>query len=467
MRKLIVSLIAMSLLVLPAAATSIRTQSMNIGADDVEDIGNIVTFPQLIGVYQNKVLYSNVVATDVSSTVLLCELASYTVGVAISDNQGSFNGGFIGAELDTLWVDAYASGFTALYPDETASLLFAGAVGPGTLGVNLSYAKSSNTDNQVISVVDPVSTNPLDKEQSASYLGLVVGLGMEEVGPLARLDVSVGIGLPNHEYTKSDPLISTTDPLGAPDVTEFTKDGGMDMEIQVQGIKEQSDETSLRLQGYYQSSSYDQLAAQKADANNDDDYTDVGDTHKEKLIASSKSVIGVGCVVNRSVNDAGLLVAGLKLAMVSTKVERSEKVLADGDADGDLELEQVVNAVGFELNEDSDMIATIEIAVEDQVREGWTGRLGASKDINLTNGNDETDDTYGLVDSAWATSGSTVNEKGVTGSGDVTLKMGLGVALGNFTVNCDVSADVLLSGPYFVSGTTGAFASALDVIYSF
>ena len=49
MRKIIISLLMVSLMIVPAfAQQSVRTASMNLGADDIEDVGNIISFPQLL-----------------------------------------------------------------------------------------------------------------------------------------------------------------------------------------------------------------------------------------------------------------------------------------------------------------------------------------------------------------------------------------------------------------------------------
>ena len=475
MRKLIVSLVALSLLVLPAFAQSVRTSSLNVGGDDVEDIGNITTYPQLSGLYQNKVWFYGIQGSyELWPATVLTELAGHTVGVQITDLSESntmVSPGSIGAQALYATEDIGWQLSPWVKPDITANVIFATEVGSGVVGANVSYATDTTErvdDEQDTSAATAWSDDDT-RDASASYIGLVLGYGMEEVGPLARLDASLGLGLPGFEANYDDPESSSTmtaNPAALGRHLTLEKDAGMDMEVNVQGSLEQSDTTTLRVSAGFASSSLESTETEKDDVNFDG-VIDAADTHYSYSLLEKAMQMGVACVMNKQVNDGGLLILGAGLQLWSESEEYTEMDLDDPQSDGVYALE----TQDTYLNEYGGINIPVVIAVEDMINDVVTLRLGAQKNILMTSKATETDDDYGVMGGVANTWGinyvTTDGEDTDKEASDVSLSMGVGVDFNNFTVNVQTEADIILGGPYWITGDSSDLGMDAEVIYNF
>ena len=466
MRKLLISVLAVSMMVLPLAAQSTRTDSMSLGGNDVPDIGNILTFPELIGMYQNKVWINRLDGSYDEMAILLMELQDYTVGIALVDTVDAVNPGPI-AVMTMQPDNSPAWDAEAIAPDITLHALFAGAMGTGTVGANLFWAtKSDKYEERDQNLTDPsnVLTDAESVDSSASYLGAILGYGMEEVGPFASVDVSVGIGLPGFESTYEDPVqVDPDNPSdGLPEVETVEKDGGMDLGINVLAVQERSDDTTLRCQLAYGSTALDTACSDKEDNDASGAYDDTAfsDSQEKSLVKVSVSDLGARVAMNKIVNDDELLVvaAGLNRMAISAEYLAEDYNITE-------EAWETWDSGKWEA---SALYVPVAIAVEGKIRDEVTLRVGASKDVLVMESETDMDEDWAVnADGDWAVTDIEEDEWTDRFASDVSVSLGVGVELGNFVIDALMSSDILFSGPYSVTGVQGTdFASQIDISYA-
>jgi hypothetical protein len=337
------------------------------------------------------------------------------------------------------------------------------------LGVDLFYAVNSDkseTDADNVQA-DPDTSNELvSKDNSSSYMGMVLGYGMEAVGPLASLDVSMLLGIPGLESKYSDPPLETAGVAATTSGQEelVKKDGGMNMGLNVLGVYELSDESSLRIQVNYGKESLDLVGTEKV-ANADLDYTDM-DEQKRTTRSYSGSTMGLRAALNKTVNDDELVVLAVGMERSASTTELStENTSNDRNGDGVYDFEK--DNAPVDKTEGSVLSIPVVIAVEGTMKENISLRMGAKKSVLTLTSGTVTDDTYAYYDGAYKVASTTVTETSVKTDEALTLTLGAGVEFNNFTINADITQDILMNGPYFITGDTSNFATALDVIYSF
>lgn len=463
MRKLILSLMVVSLMVLPLAAESTRTNSMNLHADDIVDIANTASFPQEILNYQNKVWYNALDGgSSLSKAALITELSSYTVGVVISEEASILN---LSGTTDL----SFVTSADLLQPDKKVDLLFGGELGAGALGIDLFYATNSDkseTDADNVQA-DPDTSNELvSRDNSSSYMGMILGYGMEAVGPLASLDVSMMIGIPGLESKYSDPPLETAGVAATTSGQEelVKKDGGMDLGLNLLGVYELSSDSNLRIQVKYGKESLDLVGTEKV-ANGDLDYNDANEQVRTTRNYSG-STMGLRAALNKTVNDDELVVLAIGMERSASTTELStENTTNDRNSDGVYDFEK--DNAPVDKTEGSTLSIPVVIAVEGTMKENISLRIGAKKSIMTLTSGTVTDDTYAYYDGAYKVASTSVTETSAKTNDSLTLTLGAGVDFNNFTINADIAQDLLFNGPYFINGTSNTFAGALDVIYSF
>lgn len=425
MRKLIISLLAVSLLVvMPLAAQTARTQGMVVGANDVEDIGNVATFPELALKYGDTLYVENV--DSYAGGYLYKAMGDYVVGLGLIDNYGDII-------YDGAWV---VTPFGLSDPNTLAQLSFAAPMGGANVGAAVQFGLASYDWSELYSN----NQDPNDKwtqedgyEGSSSLIGFQVGGGMEEVGPLSNVDVSLGLQMTAASGEYNDNPASN-------DTTAWTynylceTDGVTAMDINVLAVHPISDATTLRYQVGFATLSSNVNSSFQEDANGDGDLLDVGVDSDDSSTEEFKGTqIGLRVASNTVVNDDDLLIGTVGLLIESYEDTLSQSTYA-GTTLGTI-------VVDSELNEGSNTYLTLGLAGEGNLSDNVAVRCGVEKYLNLwseTNTDDEWD-----LDSAldWVKDEIYENEENEKYVSDVYSNAGMTLKAGNWVI--DAELDVL------------------------
>ena len=413
--------------------------------------------------------------------ILLCALKDYTVGVGISTPASGVITDRIGGNdyISTLMVGSDTAYDSVIDPDSKVDLYFAGALGTGTVGAVVSYAAGSGKSETKDEDFDPAATAWSDispyMENSASIIGLRLGYTMEELGPLASVDVAFGLEMPGFESVYNDPLASNDTSGSAVDKATCEKDGGMDMAIDVLGVKEMDDDTNVRIMLGYAKTALDTAQTEQIDDDDDGSYTTANstDTNSKSLYKESGSTIGARLALNKTVNDDELLVVALGLVKTSSKIEESNEVYQDSTAVASRAAtweKQDLPALVYDEVETSGLAIPFAVGVEGNVlRDNITCRLGARKTLLETTKTTATKHDYEQLTTSgtpWGIESTQTIESTSKVDSNVTLGLGVGVELGNFTIDGYMEEDILFNGPYWVTGNASSFISKLDVTYA-
>lgn len=475
MRKIIISLLMVSLMIVPAfAQQSVRTASMNLGADDIEDVGNIISFPQLLPLYSGTVWYNNVDNYN-EQTILITEVAGNVGGIGLFQNVGAtLNPSPLA--VDYVGYNNHATNVEYYYPDAILNVGYAMDLAGGTFGALVLVNMYSEVDDHATTTdftADPDNVNEAAfNDGGASYYGVIVGYGMEEVGPFASLNTSLGIGLIGFSDEWTNPrstaaVAADADALAPMDTLE--KDGGMDIKVLAQGIMEMDDATSLRLSAGLNRTSLGVIVTESSDLDGDGSYTTatVNDTNNIWEDSGSLMVIGLRAVLNKDVNDGGLLVVGTGVEILSSSDEHTATEWNNVQTPAAYAQETVDE---YE-NSSSTLQIPVVIAVEDELRENIVLRVGAAKNILVKDSSESSNNNnYQMVAGAYGPGDDTASEMSRLDSDGLNTSLGVGAIFGNFTINADISKEILFDGPYWLTGADdngSGFASAIDILYKF
>lgn len=430
MRKLIISLLAVSLLVvMPLAAQNARTNGMQVGANDVEDIGNIATFPELALKYGDT-LYLRNVDNKSAAGYLFKTMGDYVVGVGLVDNTGS-----ISVSNNVASVSLYA-------PSELIQATFAAPLGGANAGAVVSYGLRSKLDEQELAdAADPAdkfTNDRTDEDASSSILGFRVGAGKEEVGPLDSVDVAAGMQMvsASNEYTDGPDSRVTADGYVYLDTIET--DGVTTLDIDALAVHAISDATSLRYQVGFNSYSSTTNSTDTYDSNGDGDFDDgAGESDVGGTSEYTNSTIAVRVAANTTVNDDDLVVCTVGLSMYSYENSGSEDVYSAADS------KRYTTASW--ANEGGTTALTLGLAGEGNLSDNVAVRGGVEKGLELGETINETN-VWGLDSTLeWANTlktTDTVNTKDVNA---VVSNAGLTLKAGNWVIDAELVAVNMLA----------------------
>jgi hypothetical protein len=484
MRKLLVAVCVLALLPFVASAQptpvpeledrenmSVRVWSMALEQDDTADVGNIMTFPQEVVNYGNRVWIGD---SDfdtgesepnevVDHGLLLINVSSYTVGLGVW--SGQYETDFVIPITDPTW-DSLTNYWVE--PDLKTDIFFGGALGNGNIGANLVYATASDTQtDEYQDLLTPASVTD-ELNTSASLMGIRVGYGVKEVGPFASVDAAVGIMIPGLEITLDEPYWSDYAGDGVPRTQSIEKDGGNLMDVDLMAVKELDDDTNVRILVSYDKKGFDTLCVNQYDEDEDGIYQtdDSLDVDAKSTQMNSVSMISLRGALNKVVNDDELLVVVLGIEMGSAEVEEDYQVYNNSTNTA------VTGEQGFQrqdswLLEQSTFAVPFAVAVEGNVlRDNITARLGVRKNLLSSITETFTYNDYEVDSDVWQTVFTYTGEEVAKLNEDATLGLGVGVELGNFIVDGYMEQDILFNGPYWVTGESSSFISKLELTYA-
>lgn len=484
MKRLLLSFFAVTVFAMAVpslaghGASTVRIDGMGIDADDTNDFGNIYNFPHLTSQYAN-ILAVVLGAVDSGYADMLVNWGDRTIDLHFSSmKQGFYGGNALFSNEVTSALGNYSTYIVAAHaannsgigsiatgpdPDWKIALSAAMPVGAGSFGARLIYATSTSNFNTAFDDDAVGGDNEDEFDGKATQIGVNVGYGQEDVGPLSSVDVGVRLSFGTAEvsYTLKD--VDAVAPATADYVEKVATDGALDIGVKLRGIMDGAGDDFWVFSVGFDSNSLKVVGSVQQDADDDGDYqTGLGSGDTDASITNDwKSTgIDVGIAHNQPVGDEGVFVISLHV-MSSNSTGKMSTSFYDEDnytigyddvRTGELDWEQKMTGLAV----------PIAVGVEDNLFGAFKGRLGIRKNLfvtgttTTTTGSDYDDVNDTLDDTLTVVSTSVPNE-------DATVHAGLGVTVGNFYVDWGVRLDILFNGPHFISGVPSSLASAVEV----
>jgi hypothetical protein len=471
MKRILLSVLALSFVLSGSAFATVRTNGMAIDQDDTMDYGNIYAFPQLTGKYANIL---SVVPTGGgwnANGELLINMGDKTFTIGYAAGETNFLGGsYAWSDISNDAENGIGyGGSSGSDPDQKFQLGFAMPMGSGLIGARFSWSRYGyeNSNNYT----DDAGNFGIDDSyvDNSSQIKIEAGYGMEEAGPFKSLDlgakIAIGSGEVGYEDRDTDNDPNTSEAAFREGVDS---DGATDIGIRLRGVKEIG-EGSLVVNLGFQTSSLNAEAYWQEDGDGDGSYQSAGvpdDYDETYRIEKKQTDISVGVAYNRPINDGGLLVLSARLSNTSRTSSESQTFWDNSSTWFGTE-EMLTGYTDYEEKE-SYLSIPLAVGVEDKLSDSLKGRLGIKKNFFLNYNYKETDGTdYDLASDSLLDT-YVYEESYKPDSEDATLYIGLSATKGKFYSDWVIEHDIFWNGPEFIFGTSGgSFAAEWEVGLTF
>lgn len=323
-----------------------------------------------------------------------------------------------------------------LTPERNFELLKAFSAGKGTVGVKIEYGRNKQgggTGAYTDTGEAPDNSYTTEDNYSSGMLGFGLGYGQDAMGPFNHLDLGLSytMGSVDNSYINSRMVGG----FGAGSVV-MEGDGISSINFKVRAIKETSENSALHLN---LGIGLDKLAVTESlvvDNNNDGDTTDGSEMQNRSAEYKNTNIL-FGANMNQKVNDGkGLVIVGVTALMdKSSRTQDSRYNLA-----GSTTVDQMPDDGEGHEGERSYTSIYANIGVETQLLSWLTFRSGIAKELyaQVKQTITEKDDisTAGNV-----AEDSVVVEQTYEPAENLTVTMGLGVAVKNWTLDTLISVN--------------------------
>ena len=300
-------------------------------------------------------------------------------------------------------------------PDNQITALYDLGLEGMDIGLGLAYsaAGKSYAEKTTYNAKDEISS-------SASEIAILLGASLKGDMPI---DIGLSVNLPSASYKTSDYRLAGTDSKLK---NEDKVDGsGLGIGFAARLVANKDLIANLGI-GFGSGST---KAALKKDNDNNDSWSDAGDTNKEISGETSNILVNLGVAKLLKANNVNVI-AGLT-GEYSSLTKKDGKITDKDSTNNKKGTEDTTTNIDVGIN----------VAAETKLNDTWSARAGVSKGLfgisSTTNKNLDTDSKQ---ESSSDSTAAPVISAGISG------------VISNFTIDAVISQALLFDGPYFIGG---------------